>query len=216
MQKAKIYKHLLMFPVFSIFVLLAVASASTPSTTSSESSSNKSTGVMADTFVAGQFKIPANAELLESTEFKSDGITYMVEQRYKLPSGQIMYAYYDVEGSNSIIIQRIEEAPLLALGTDINIPGMPGYREFNFRDDRRKLVQFMKLFKLGQGYGRGVRTPSLSDSIFDKITASHRSDFKLLLDLYDETWVLEHLEMDGNRVVYSTTTAIFHTNKYID
>jgi len=169
-----------------------------------------------DSFQVGQFSIPAGAELLESTEFKSDGITYMVEQRYKLPSGKIMYAYYDVEGSNSVIIQRIEEAPLLALGTDVNIPGMPGYREFNFGDDRRKLVQFMKMFKLGQRYARGVRTPSLSDGIFDKVTASHRSDFKLLLDLYDETWVLEHLEMDGNRVIYSTTTPIFHTNRYID
>ena len=217
MQKIRIYKHLLMFPVFSIFILLAVASASTPSTTSSESSSNTSTGATADTFEVGQFSIPANAELLESTEFKSDGITYMIEQRYRLPSGKIMYAYYDVEGSNSVTIQRIEEAPLLALGTDINIPGMPGYREFNFGSDNRKLVQFMKMFKLGQKDYRGrVQTPSLSDHIFNKVTASHRSDFKLLLDLYDETWVLEHLEMDGNRVVYSETTAIFHTSRYID
>jgi hypothetical protein len=99
----------------------------------------------------------------------------------------------------------------------VNIPGMPGYREFRFGDDGRKLVQFMKLFKLGQrGYRGGINKPSLSDRIFNKVTASHRSDFKLLLDLYDETWVLEHLEMDGNRVVYSNTTAIYHTNKYID
>jgi hypothetical protein len=71
---------------------------------------------------------------------------------------------------------------------------MPGYREFRFGDDRRKVVQFMKLFKLGQRNYRGVNTPYL----------------------YDETWVLEHLEMDGDRVVYSNTTAIYHTNKYID
>jgi hypothetical protein len=170
-----------------------------------------------DTFVVGQFRIPANAELLESAELKSDGVPYLIEQRYKLPSGQIMYAYYDIEGSNSVTIQRIEETPLLTLGTDVNIPGMPGYREFRFGDDSRKLVQFMKLFKLGQkGYHGRVMTPSLSDRIFQKVIARHRSDFKLLLDLHDETWVLEHLEMDGNRVVYSNTTAIFHTNKYID
>ena len=163
---------------------------------------------LGQTFEVGQFSIPANAELLESTEFKSDGITYMVEQRYKLPSGQIMYAYYDVEGSNSIIIQRIEEAPLLALGTDINIPGMPGYREFNFRDDRKKLVQFMKMFKLGQKDYRGVKTPSLSDSIFD---IRYDSEFKLLLDLYDETWVLEH------RKGFSIdTTAIVRVNRFSD
>jgi len=120
-----------------------------------------------------------------------------------------MYAYYDVEGSNSVIIQRIEEAPLLALGTDINIPGMPGYREFNFGNDRKKLVQFMKMFKLGQRIGGRVRTPSLSDSIFN---LHSRDQFKLLLDLYDETWVLEH------HIGFSIydTTAIFHTNKYVD
>ena len=54
MRKIRIYKHLLMFPVFSIFILLAVASASTPSTTSSESSSNKSTDVTAYTLSKGE------------------------------------------------------------------------------------------------------------------------------------------------------------------
>jgi hypothetical protein len=172
---------------------------------------------LGQTFEVGQFSIPANAELLESTEFKSNGTTYMVEQRYKLPSGKIMYAYYDVEGSNSVIIQRIEEAPLLALGTDINIPGMPGYREFNFRDDRKKLVQFMKLFKLGQPdySGRRAKTPSLSDYIFSSVS-SWRSDFKLLLDLYDETWVLEHRQYSERRLVSTNTTAIIHVNKYIE
>ena len=54
MQEIRIYKHLLMFPVFSIFILLAVASASTPSTTSSESSSNTSTGAIAYTLARGE------------------------------------------------------------------------------------------------------------------------------------------------------------------
>jgi len=167
------------------------------------------------TFEVGRFSIPANAQLLESTEFKDNGITYMIEQRYKLPSGQIMYAYYDIEGSNSVTIQRIEEPPLLALGTDINIPGMPGYREFNFGNDRRKLVQFLKLFKLGQKDYRGnVRTPSLSDSIFTP-TVHNREVFKLLLDLYDETWVLEHHEY-GYSSIFVGTTALFHTSKYMD
>ena len=215
MQKIRMHKHLLMFPIFGIFILLAVASASTPPTTSSESSSNKPTGVTADTFEVGQLSIPANAELLESTEFKSDGITYMVEQRYRLPSGKIMYAYYDVEGSNSVIIQRIEEAPLLALGTDINIPGMPGYREFNFGDDRKKLVQFMKMFKLGQPdySGRRAKAPSLSDSIFELSLPSHyKNEFKLLLDLYDQTWVLEHHR--NSHIM--TTTKIIHVNSFSD
>jgi len=196
-----------------IFFLISIFYGCISTPVNTEQNQNSS----GDTFVVGQFKIPANAVLLESTEFKSNGVPYLIEQRYKLSSGQIMYAYYDVEGSNSVTIQKIEETPLLALGTDVNIPGMPGYREFRFGDDRRKLVQFMKLFKLGQkDYSGKVKTPSLSDRIFDKVVARHTSDFKLLLDLYDESWVLEHLEMDGNRVVYSNTTAIFHTNKYID
>ena len=171
---------------------------------------------LGDTFVVGQFKIPANAELLESTEFKSNGVPYLIEQRYRLPSGQIMYAYYDVEGSNSVTIQKLEETPLLALGTDVNIPGMPGYREFNFRDDRRKLVQFMKLFRLGQKDYRGnVKTPSLSDSIFSP-SGVYRNEFILLLDLLDETWVLEHRKLSGREIASTSTTAIFHTDGYID
>jgi len=191
--------------LIAVFYSCLSAPVSTPVYTEQEQKD------LGQTFEVGQFSIPANAELLGSTEFKSDGITYMVEQRYKLPSGQIMYAYYDVEGSNSVIIQTIEEAPLLALGTDINIPGMPGYREFNFGDDRKKLVQFMKMFKLGQkDYRDNVKTPSLSDSIFDLSVA--RNEFKLLLDLYDETWVLEH----HRHGLGTSTTAIFHTNRFSD
>jgi len=161
---------------------------------------------------AQQFSIPAGAELIESAEFKN-GIPYIIEQRYKLRSGEILYVYYDVDGSNSITFQRIEQAPILALGENINIPGLPGYREFNFGDDRRRLVQFMKLFKLGQPdySGRRAKTPSLSDSIFN-LSSVYKNEFKLLLDLYDETWVLEH-HRHGS---YTSTTAIFHTNRYID
>jgi hypothetical protein len=65
---------------------------------------------------AQQFSIPAGAELLESTEFKNNGITYVVEQRYRLRSGEILYAYYNVEGQSSVTIQKIEETPILALG----------------------------------------------------------------------------------------------------
>jgi hypothetical protein len=172
---------------------------------------------MEPSFHVGQFSIPTNAELLESTEFKDNGITYMLEQRYRLQSGQIMYAYYDVEGSNSVTIQKIEENPLLTIGTDVNIPGMPGYREFNFGDDRRKLVQFMKLFKLGQkDYSGKIKAPSLSDHIFSSV-GNWRSDFKLLLDLLDETWVLEHRQYTSYSGLASTnTTALFHTSKFVD
>ena len=165
---------------------------------------------------AQQFSIPAGAELLESTEFKQNGITYMIERRYKLLNGSIMYAYWDAEGGNSITHQRIEQAPLLALGTDINIPGLPGYREFHFKDDIRRLAQFMKLFKLGERDHRGnVRTPSLSDTIFNRYSSARR-EFTLLLDLLDETWVLEQKSYSGNLLVSTDITRIVRTNRFVD
>ena len=165
---------------------------------------------------AQQFSIPNGAVLIESTEFKNNGVPYMIERRYRLPSGEILYAYYDVEGSNSITTQRIEQPPILALGNDINIPGMPGYREFNFGNDNRKLVQFMKLFKLGQRDYRGrVKTPSLGDEIFRPwASGNNRDEFKLLLDLYDETWALEHRYTIMGNWVHAKNTEIIRVNRY--
>jgi hypothetical protein len=169
---------------------------------------------------AQQFSIPAGAELLESTEFKNNGITYVVEQRYRLRSGEILYAYYDVEGQSSVTIQKIEETPILALGTEIKISGMPGYREFNFGADRRKLVQFLKLMKLGwqENYsfnGGGIKTPSLSDRVFNGV-AGWRSEFVLLLDFLDETWVLEHRQYSGRDLASNDTTAFYHVSTFND
>ena len=168
---------------------------------------------------AQQFTIPSGAVLLESTEFKNNGIPYIIERRYRLPSGEILYAYYDVEGQSSITIQRIEQIPILALGTEINISGMPGYREFNFGQDRRKLLQFLKLMKLGwqENYRvrGGIKTPSLSDYIFDGIP-SWRSEFILLLDLLDETWVLEHRQYSGRSLASNDTTAFRRVNQFSD
>ena len=167
---------------------------------------------------AQQFTIPVGAELLESTEFKNNGVPYIIERRYRLPSGETLYAYYDVEGSSSVTIQRIEQTPILALGINVNIPGMPGYREFNFGSDRRQLVQFMKIMKLGQETSRGrARTPSLSDYIFNRGVSQWRNEFILLLDLLDETWVLEHRQYSsGDRLAGSDTTAIIRVNEFTD
>lgn len=169
------------------------------------------------TLWAQQFAIPAGAELLESTEFKTNGVPYVIERRYKLPSGEILYAYYDVEGSNSVTIQKIEQIPILALGKEINISGMPGYREFNFGDDRRKLVQFMKMMKIGEkkSYTNEVKTPTLGDHVFS-VMAGWRSEFKLLLDLFDESWAMEHNQYSGNRHVSSDTTAMIRVRRYTD
>ena len=165
---------------------------------------------------AQNFSIPAGAVLLESTEFKTNGVPYIIERRYKLSSGEILYAYYDVDGSNSVTIQRMEQVPILALGKEINITGMPGYREFNFGDDRRQLVQFMKIMTLGEkNYRGGVKTPSLSDFIFN-INPPFKSEFKLLLDLLDDTWVLEHnyyTTYDG-KLLMTNTTALLRVRTY--
>jgi len=165
---------------------------------------------------AQQFTIPVGAELLESTEFKNNGIPYIIERRYRLPSGEILYAYYDVDGSNSVTIQRVEQTPILALGINVNIPGMPGYREFNFGSDRRQLVQFMKIMKLGQETStRGrARTPSLSDSIFSP--SGLREEFIILLDLLDETWVLEQNIYSGREILSTRTTRIIRVNRFTD
>jgi len=168
---------------------------------------------------AQQFTIPTSAVLLESTEFKNNGVAYIIERMYRLPSGETLYAYYDVEGQSNVTVQRIEQSPILALGKEINISGMPGYREFNFRDDKRKLVQFLKIMKLGwqRNYGRGggIKTPSLSDDIFDGI-ADWRSEFILLLDLYDELWVLKHRQYSGKNLASSDTTAFYRVNNFSD
>jgi len=205
----------LLIPIFGLIV--AFNSCLTTSSNSVQAQSqNSNNNNLSNTFQVGLFYIPENAELLESTEFKNNGIPYMIEQRYRLTSGQILYAYYDIEGNNSIIHQRIEDPPLIALGTDINIIGLPGYREFNFGDDRRKLVQFMKLMKLGEKLGNWARTPSLSDSIF-RPNGVYRDEFVLLLDLFDETWVLEHRKYSRTGSLAGIdTTAIIRVNEFND
>ena len=165
---------------------------------------------------AQQFAIPAGAVLIESTEFKNDGITYIIEQRYRLASGETMYVYYDVDGASSVTIQRLEQTPL-AIGNEIKISGMPGYREFNFGNDDRKLVQFLKIMKLGwqRNYIGYVKTPSLSDRIFRGIS-SWRSEFILLLDLYDETWILEHRQYSGRDLVSNDKTTFYRVDAFRD
>ena len=112
--------------IILVFIIFLIFGSCLTTTT------NSGQNPFGNNFQVDRFSIPPNAELLESTEFKHDGEPYMIEQRFRLPSGEILYAYWDLEGSSSVTIQRIEETPLLALGADINIAGMPGYREFNF------------------------------------------------------------------------------------
>jgi hypothetical protein len=75
----------------------------------------------------------------------------------------------------------------------------------------------MKIMKLGERrtYTRDVRTPSLSDSIFSTIS-DWRAEFKLILDLYDETWVMERRLWSGRNLVSTDTTAIIRAERYSD
>jgi len=74
----------------------------------------------------------------------------------------------------------------------------------------------MKLFKLGEkAYRAGAKTPSLSDLIFNTFT-SEKFDYKLLLDLYDETWVLEQIEWLGDSILTTYNPAPIHVNRYSD
>ena len=217
----KISIFLLFVPIISFYSCVSTTTSHSGINPRSEDGQN--TTSVSTEFAIRPFSIPAGAELLESTEFKHDGVPYLIERRYRLPSGEIFFAYWDVDGSHSVTIQRIEDAPLLVIGTDVNIPGMPGYREFNFGDDRRRLVQFMKLFRLGRPETdwRGVvsvRTPSLSDSLFRPTV--WRDEFILLLDLLDETWVLEHKRWTdtsrGSRLSDVVTTRIVRVNEFND
>jgi hypothetical protein len=71
--------------------------------------------------------------------------------------------------------------------------------------------------KLGwqSNYRGGIKTPSLSDHIFSGIP-SWRDEFILLLDLLDETWVLEYRQYSGGRLSSSDTTAFTRVNQFID
>jgi hypothetical protein len=74
----------------------------------------------------------------------------------------------------------------------------------------------MKLFKLGQKDYRGrVKTPSLGDLIFrPRASGNDRDEFKLLLDLYDESWALEHRYTIMGNWYHAENTEIVRVNRY--
>jgi len=74
----------------------------------------------------------------------------------------------------------------------------------------------MKLFKLGEKDYRGrVKTPSLGDHIFKPVASGRDKDeFKLLLDLYDESWALEHRYTINGNWYHLGNTEIVRVNRY--
>lgn len=139
-----------------------------------------------------QFLIPRDAVLIESNQLKNDGKAYVIEQRWKLKNGDILYAYYDAEGTNEAITQRIEKSPILAIGTDVKVDAMPGHREFNF-NDRRQLVQFMKIMGLliaPERYSSNSNYEEPNVALRQLQTTSNNYLFILSLDLYDQSWSL--------------------------
>jgi hypothetical protein len=60
-----------------------------------------------------------------------------------------------------------------------------------------------------------VKTPSLGDRIFTPHASGRDKDeFKLLLDLYDESWTLEHRYTIMGDWVHWENTEIVHVTKY--
>jgi len=47
-------------------------------------------------------------------------------------------------------------------------------------------------------------------------STSFRSEFILLLDLFDETWVLEHRQFGSSGLISVNTTAIVRVNEFRD
>jgi len=161
-------------------------------------------------YLFAQFTIPNDAVLIESNQLKSNGKAYIIEQRWRLKTGDIMYAYYDAEGTNESITQRIENSPILAIGADIKVDAMPGVREFKFKD-RRLLVQFMKIMKLQIGPERyenknNFYEPNVSLNQLKTTTTEYL--FTLSLDLYDQSWSLL------KEVYYSNSNSILSNENY--
>ena len=151
-----------------------------------------------------EFNIPAGSVLIEKNELKSNGVVYLLEQRWKLPNGDIMHLYWDKEGGNEVTTIKvntktentIKSTPgFVAKSTDITTSGMPGYREFNFGSDYRKLVQFCKMFRLqGKSDSWSKLEPiNVQSKIIENYPMGGTANvtYKLHLDLFDNTWLLE-------------------------
>ncbi|MDR1287834.1 MAG: hypothetical protein LBK08_09525 [Treponema sp.] len=156
--------------------------------------------VLSTVVFAQQYEIPAGAVLLESTVMKDNGKPYLIEALYRLRDGSQMSVYYDADGRNEVIVQRVlaaktpaEQQQILSTQRPVfNISAanmqslyqnMPGFIRYKF-NDRYEMSQFMKIMKIERpAYGN---SPSGLQSCFSTNKPAY-----LMYDKYDESWSIE-------------------------
>ncbi|MDR1106212.1 MAG: hypothetical protein LBL44_07630 [Treponema sp.] len=156
--------------------------------------------VLSTVVFAQQYEIPAGAVLLESTVMKDNGKPYLIEALYRLRDGSQMSVYYDADGRNEVIVQRVlaaktpaEQQQILSTQRPVfNISAanmqslyqnMPGFIRYKF-NDRYEMSQFMKIMKIERPYG-GNSPSGLQDCF------STNKPAYLMYDKYDESWSIE-------------------------
>lgn len=157
--------------------------------------------VLSTAVFAQQYEVPAGAVLLESTIMRDNGKPYLIEALYKLTDGSQMSVYYDAEGRNEVIVQKViaaktpaEQQQVLSTQRPVfNISAanmqtvyqnMPGFIRYKF-NDRYEMSQFMKIMKLQVDFLGWGNAPSDLQYCF-----SNGSAF-LMYDKYDMSWSLE-------------------------
>lgn len=161
--------------------------------------------VLSTVVFAQQYDVPEGALLLESTVMKNNGKPYLIQALYRLRDGSQMSVYYDADGRNEVIVQKIiaaktpaEQQQILSTQRPVfNISAanmqsvyqnMPGFIRYKF-NDRYEMSQFMKIMKLSleSNYsGVGGNSPSGIQYIFRSSRPAY-----LMYDKYDETWSCE-------------------------
>jgi len=152
---------------------------------------------------AQQYDVPDGAVLIESTVMKDNGKPYLIEALYKLKDGSQMSVYYDADGKNEVIVQKVlaaktpaEQQQVLSTQKPVfNISAanmqsvyqnMPGYIRYKF-NDRYEMSQFLKIMKLKiDSFYHNGNSPSDIQGIF----SSNRPAY-LMYDKYDASWSCE-------------------------
>jgi len=162
--------------------------------------------ILSTVVFAQQYDVPDGAILLESTIMKDNGKPYLIQVLYKLRDGSQMSVYYDADGRNEVIVQKIiaaktpaEQQQILSTQRPVfNISSanmqsffqnMPGFIRYKF-NDKYEMSQFMKIMKL-ELYTHSIpqfgNSPSYTQNAFNNGKAAY-----LMYDKYDESWSCEN------------------------
>jgi len=167
---------------------------------------------------AQQYDVPEGAVLLESTIMKDNGKPYLIEALYKLKDGSQMSVYYDADGRNEVIVQKVlaaktpaEQQQILSTQKPVfNISAanmqsvyqnMPGFIRYKF-NDRYEMSQFLKIMKLhvSSRYQSSSYTGN-SPAYLQDIYQSRGKPAYLMYDKYDESWSCEDTQGNSHNVV---------------